>query len=104
MQVTQIDDYTIDALYLGTTVRFQLFLTYENGQSMGRVICLNKYQVQEKVFFDFLGAFTFNPAGATDLPPNDHGEVRTVSGNADNIVIEFLDQAIAHGPKEFAAN
>jgi hypothetical protein len=89
-------------LYLGTTVRFQLFFTYEKDNPIGRVVCLHKYLIFEKVHFNFLGEFTFDSLGQTNLPPEANGELRTLVRNADEIIITFLDKAIEFGPTEFA--
>lgn len=100
LQVEAIDDHTIDVLYLGTTIRFQLFITYDD-EAIGRVICFHKYQLFEKVRFHFLGEFAFDPSGKTDLPLEDDGTHRTLSKNSDEIIIEFLDQAVEGGPPDF---
>lgn len=102
LKLEQIDDYTIDAAYLNVTVRFQLFLTYKETRVVGRVICLHKHAAFEKITFDVLGGFTFDPAGNTDLPPLPHDEKRTLSGSSDEIVTAFLDQAMEFGPDKFA--
>ncbi|SDM76905.1 hypothetical protein SAMN05216517_10698 [Janthinobacterium sp. OK676] len=103
LHVEQVDDYIIDTSYLGKTVRFQLFLTYKEDKPIGRVVGLLKYLIFEKVHFEFLGEFTFDSLGHTNLPPEKSNAPRTVARNADEIVIDFLDKAIALTPKEFAA-
>ena len=101
--VEQVDNYTIETSHLGKTIRFQLFLTYQEDKPIGRVVCLLKYLVFEKVHFGVLGEFTFDSLGQTNFPPNVDNTPRTVAGNADEIVIIFLDKAIAFTPKEFVA-
>lgn len=101
--VEQVDNYTIDTSYLGKTIRFQLFLTYQEDKPIGRVVCLLKYLVFEKVHFGVLGEFTFDSFGQTNFPPNKDNTPRTVAGSADEIVIVFLDKAIAFAPNEFVA-
>lgn len=102
LQVEKVDAYTIDAMYMGTTVRFQLNITYQNNTAAGRVTCLHKYVTFEKVRFDVIGRFSFGPSGDTDLPPNSRGQIRTLANCADEIVMSFLDKAIESGPSVFA--
>jgi hypothetical protein len=102
LEVKQFDAYTIDATYLNVTVRFQLLLNYKDGKANGRVVCLHKYRVFEKDYFDVLGEFNIDLNGCTDLSPSTDENMRRTAGNADEIVLEFLDKAIEQGPQAFA--
>ena len=103
LSVKAINDYAIEASYVGTTIHFQLSLTYsDKDKTIGRVVCLHKYMALEKVRFDILGNFTFDPAGSTDLPLDNDGETRTLANSHGDIVMHFLDEAIAAGAQEFA--
>jgi hypothetical protein len=102
LEVKQIDDYTIDACYLNTTVRFQLLLGYKDGNANGRVVCLNKYLVCDKPHYDILGEFNFDQSGRTDLGADERGNIRIMDGHADEIVVGWLNKAIEQGPQAFA--
>lgn len=58
LQIDKIDNYTIDATYHGTTIRFRLFLTYRENSAIGRVVCLYQYRLFEEIRFELLGQFT----------------------------------------------
>jgi hypothetical protein len=102
LEVTQVAPNIIDASYLNVTVRFRMLLTYKDDKPYGRVVCLHKYNLFGKDDYDVLGEFGFDRSGNTDLSPSTDGMIRTLSGNADEIVVEFLDKAIEQGPQALA--
>lgn len=98
IELERIDDYTIDASFANTTVRFHLLLTYAKGRSCGRVECLRKCSLFGEVQYNKLGDFSFTTHGDTDLKMNHQGETLCMSFNPDTIVLTFLDRAIETGP------
>ncbi|MFC5480565.1 hypothetical protein [Massilia suwonensis] len=100
MEITKVDDYNVEATYMNTTVRFQLLITYnKHDRATGRVVCLNKNATFEKVQYDYLGEFSVDTNGYTNLPEHPQRGARTISQNGDEIVIAYLDKAVKQGPK-----
>jgi hypothetical protein len=99
LEVKQVDPYTIDATYVNTTVRFQLYLGYKDNRASGRVVCLHMYLVGTKQHCDVLGEFSFDQSGRTDMGADDRGNIRLMDGHADEIIAAWLNKAMEHGPQ-----
>jgi hypothetical protein len=99
LKIEQLDPYTIEASMLDATIRFRLVLAYSVGKPHARVICFRKYNLFDKEEYDFLGEFSINRYGVTDLPPTAHGETLEISSSADFVVLEYLDKAFEAGMK-----
>ncbi|MCC2963269.1 hypothetical protein LK540_22800 [Massilia sp. IC2-278] len=97
LNVTQVDPYTIDATYVNTTVRLQLYLGYKDNRVSGRVVCLHMYLVGAKQYCDVLGEFNFDQSGRTDMGIDEQGNVRLMDGHADEIIAVWLNKAMEHG-------
>jgi len=103
LKVAKLDDYNYEATYLNTTVRFQLMFSYnEHSRPLARVMCLHKYTVADKVHYESLGTFAFDSDGLTDLEENPEYGPRYMERCADEIVVAYLDLAVARYPKKFS--
>lgn len=101
LEIDSVDQYNIEAKFLNTTVHFQLTFTFNSrNRGVGRVLCLNKYQLLNKTYFHKIGEFSFDASGNPyDLGETQNGSVRTIGNSADEIVIGFLVKAFETGPK-----
>jgi hypothetical protein len=104
LEIEKIDDYNFEAKYSNTTVRFKLLFTYnEQNRPIGRVVALLKHQVDNEDRFDYLGEFSFNEHGQTDLPEDPKNGIRNMRANIDEAVVAYMDKAVAKGPSWLSA-
>lgn len=99
LEVKQVDPYTIDATYVNTTVRFQLYLGYTENRVSGRVVCSHLYLAGTKQHSDVLGEFSFDQSGRTDMGADERGNIRIMDGHADEIIAAWLKKAIEQRPQ-----
>lgn len=84
----------IDFQYEGIEIRLTLFLTYDElDRPNGRVICTHRFKLHNDVTSVVLGDFLFNQTGQTNLGFAPNGRAYTLDGDADYIVIGYLDKA-----------
>jgi hypothetical protein len=102
LEVAQVNPYTIDATYLNTTVRFQLYLGYKDNDVSGRVVCLHLYSMGAKQHCDVLGEFNFDRSGRTSMGSDERGNIRIMDGHADEIIAAWLNKAMDQGPGALA--
>lgn len=90
-----LEDNYFDVLFAGMTIRFSLLVTYSSdGVSSGRVVVVRVSPVfSDKK--DIIGSFTFNGQGITDFESADDNDKLDIGYNASEIVLHFIDQAIA---------
>ena len=90
------DDGSIEAVFLDVRIRFQLLMIFSEGfQPRGRVICTHRHAAYGRSLDDCLGAFIFDADGVTDLDSGIDGQAVTLQGCAPQIVLAFLERAIA---------
>lgn len=90
------DDGSIEAVFLDVRIRFQLLMIFSDGfEPRGRVMCTHRHAAYGDSGENFLGAFTFDADGVTDLDSGIDGQAVTLQGCAPQIVLAFLDRAIA---------
>lgn len=90
------DDGSIEAVFLDVRIRFQLLMIFSDGfEPRGRVICTHRHAAYGCSLDNCLGAFTFDADGVTDLDSGVDGQAVTLQGCASQIVLAFLDRAIA---------
>jgi hypothetical protein len=90
------EDGSIDAVFLDVRIRFELLMIFSDGfEPRGRVICTHRHAAYGDSSDSFLGAFTFDADGVTDLDSGLDGQVVTLQGAAPQIVLAFLERALA---------
>jgi hypothetical protein len=90
------EDGSIDAVFLDVRIRFELLMIFSDGfEPRGRVICTHRHAAYGDSSDNFLGAFTFDADGVTDLDSGLDGQAVTLQGAAPQIVLAFLERAIA---------
>lgn len=90
------EDGSIDAVFLDVRIRFELLLIFSDGfEPRGRVICTHRHAAYGDSLDHCLGAFTFDADGVTDLDSGLDGQAVTLQGGAPQIVLAFLERAIA---------
>jgi hypothetical protein len=90
------EDGSIDAVFLDVRIRFELLMIFSDGfEPRGRVICTHRHAAYGDSSDSFLGAFTFDADGVTDLDSGLDGQAVTLQGAAPQIVLAFLERAIA---------
>ncbi|HEU4376180.1 MAG TPA: hypothetical protein VFS02_21990 [Telluria sp.] len=90
------EDGSIDAVFLDVRIRFQLLMIFSDGfEPRGRVICTHRHGAYGAGLDNCIGAFTFDADGVTDLDSGLDGQVVTLQGAAPQIVLAFLERAIA---------
>lgn len=102
LEMTKLDGNVIEARYAHTTVRFQLFFRINGDGLEGRVVCFHKYTLFDKVEYDFLGEFSVDQRGYTDLPRTTDNEPRRIDTFAGLIVLKYLKQAIESEPSKLS--
>ena len=90
------EDGSIEAVFLDVRIRFRLLMIFSDGfEPRGRVICTHRHAAYGRSLDNRLGAFTFDADGVTDLDSSTDGQPVTLQGCAPQIVLAFLERAIA---------
>jgi hypothetical protein len=90
------DDGSIEAVFLDVRIRFQLLMIFSDGfEPRGRVVCTHRHAAYGHSLDNCIGAFTFDADGVTDLDSGVDGEAVALQGGAAQIVLMFLERAIA---------
>lgn len=90
-----LDENHFDVMFAGITIRFFFLIAYStDGVLSGRVVVIriNPTFSDEK---DIIGSFSFNSQGTTDFETLDGNDKLEIGYNAAEIVLHFLDQALA---------
>lgn len=91
------DDGSIEVVFLDVRIRFRMLLMFSDDfYPRGRVTCTHCHCAYGYPVEDSLGAFTFDADGVTDLEHGIDGKVITVQADAPQIVLYFLERAVAH--------
>lgn len=91
-----LDDGSIEAVFVGVRIRFQLVLIFNDAfEPRGRVICTHCHATFGAPVQDEIGAFTFDSDGVTDLESCAEGQPISLENNAGQIVLTFLEKAFA---------
>ncbi|MBU0910489.1 MAG: hypothetical protein KKA54_15705 [Proteobacteria bacterium] len=90
-----LDKNHFDVTFVGMTIRFCFLVQYGTDNALtGRVVI-----VRETPTFsdtpDIIGAFSFNGKGVTDFDVAEGDDKLEIEYNAVEIVLHFLDQALA---------
>lgn len=86
---------SLEVSVAGIHVRFVFLLCYESdGTPRGKIICTREVPVISDNK-DILGSFTFSGQGITDFEVNDGGDQIEMEYHALEIVMHFVDFAIA---------
>jgi hypothetical protein len=88
---------SIEAVFMNVRIRFQLLMIFSDSfEPRGRVICTHCHGIHGlPVQEDKLGGFTFDTNGVTDLAPGVDGEPMVLEHSAPQIVLTFLERAMA---------
>lgn len=90
------DDGSIDVVFLDVRIRFQLLMIFSDRfEPRGRIVCMHGHAASGDSPDNCLGAFTFDADGVTDLDSGIDGQAVTLQGSAPQIVLAFLERAIA---------
>jgi hypothetical protein len=91
-----LDDGSIEARFQDVRIRFQMLMIFgDNFEPRGRVICLHRHYTYGFPVEKTLGAFIFDAEGITDLDSGVDGQTITLHAGAPQIILTFLEQAIA---------
>lgn len=90
-----LDQNFFEVLFAGMTIRFCFFVAYGiDGALAGRVGVVRVRPTFSDTQ-DIIGSFSFNGQGITDFDTSDGNDKLEISYNAAEIVLHFLDQALA---------
>ncbi len=93
--IASLDENHFDVLFVGITIRFSFLVVYgTDGILSGRVVVVRVSPTfSDKK--DIIGSFSFNSQGTTDFETLDGNDKLDIGYNAAEIVLHFLDQALA---------
>lgn len=90
-----LDKNFFEALFAGMTIRFCFFVAYgTDGVLAGHVVVIRVRPTFSDTP-DIIGSFSFNSHGITDFDTLDGNDKLEISYNAAEIILHFLDQALA---------
>ncbi|MDB5937233.1 MAG: hypothetical protein JWQ01_4577 [Massilia sp.] len=90
------EDGSIEAVFMGVRVRFRMvFIFSDDFDARGRVMCTHCHGAYGYPVEESIGAFTFDTEGITDLESGIDGRVVALHADAPQIVLAFLERAIA---------
>jgi hypothetical protein len=91
----EMSDGIVIATFAETKLTFNLSLGFgDNERPTARVICLREHSAMGQLQHDYLGAFRFDQSGTTNLVSSNGGMVLSMHGDADGIVLHFMEQAL----------
>jgi hypothetical protein len=90
------DDGSIDVIFIGVRIRFQLLMIFSDDfEPRGRVVCMHCHTTYGYLVQESVGAFTFDSEGMTDLEAGIDGQVISLHACAPQIILAFLERALA---------
>lgn len=90
------DDGSIEAVFMDVRIRFRMLIMFSDDfEPRGRVTCTYCHDAYGYPVENSLGSFTFDRQGITDLDSGIDGRVIGLHADAPQIVLTFLDRAIA---------
>lgn len=94
LEVEKTDDpYELELHWLGIELRFNCMFGLTNGaKHKATVFCTLNHSIFGRPSAELLLTFTFDESGTTNLP-GDEGNIVTLTGGADAIVLRCLDLA-----------
>jgi hypothetical protein len=93
MSQNEANDY-IEAHYQGITVRFSLFLGYDElERPIGKVMVTYRYEIYAKPSVELIGQFEFDSNGQLNNDFYPDGTARMMVGAPEELVEHFLDLA-----------
>lgn len=92
----ELDDGGIEVVFMEVRIRFQMLMMFNDAfEPRGRVFCTHCHCLYGEPVQEKLGGFIFDTEGATDLDTCVEGQVVTLERSAPQIVLTFLERAMA---------
>lgn len=92
----ELDDGGIEVVFMEVRIRFQMLMIFNDAfEPRGRVLCTHCHGTYGDAVQEKLGGFVFNIDGVTDLETGIDGQVTTLERSAPQIVLTFLERAMA---------
>jgi hypothetical protein len=91
-----LEDGSIEALFMGVRIRFQLSMIFNDVfEPRGKVVCMHCHTASGFPVQDNLGGFTFDTDGLTDLETCLDSPAIKLHEGAPQIILTFLERAMA---------
>jgi hypothetical protein len=88
-------DGSIEAVFNGVRIKFHLLLTFGSDHALrGRVVCMHCHATYGEPVQAYLGDFSFDVDGVTDLQADANGRHPRLRDGGPAIILHFLEQAI----------
>jgi hypothetical protein len=89
------DDGRVHASWQGIDLTFVFVPGVSSaGRPQARIICQHTHTIFGKPLSEMIGTFVLNETGQTDFPPDERGNIPTIQGSADLIVLGHLELAM----------